>query len=131
MICGKNEKRTELQSRTTSIISLLEKFDSLWLQFLIHHFYTIYQRAYIKKTTEESSEMNIAVVQLDFAENFTPFYQAAVQSSYWSQKQIPIFRAFVKIGSNHRSLVLLSDYMQHTTEFIYEAQRVIVNFVKN
>ena len=43
MMWGKNEKRTELQRHTTSVISLLEKFDSLWPQFLIHHFYTIEQ----------------------------------------------------------------------------------------
>ena len=43
MMWEKNEKRTELQRHTTSVISLLEKFDSLWPQFLIHHFYTIEQ----------------------------------------------------------------------------------------
>ena len=93
---GKNEKRTEMQRHTTSVISSLEKFDSLWSQFLIHHFYTIEQREYIKKIKEDSSEMGTAVVQLDFAENFTLFSQAAVQSSYWSQKQVTIFTAFIK-----------------------------------
>ena len=43
MMWEENEKRTELQRHTTSIISLLEKFDSLWPQFLIHNFYTIEQ----------------------------------------------------------------------------------------
>jgi hypothetical protein len=49
MIWERNEKRTELQRHTTSISTLLEKFDSLWHKFLIHHHITIQQREYIKK----------------------------------------------------------------------------------
>ena len=36
---------------------------------------------------------------------------------------------FYQNGSGHRNLVFISDYMKHTTEFVYEAQRVIVDFV--
>lgn len=50
MIWDRNEKRTELQCHTTSINSLLEKFDSLPPKFLIHHFITVEQREYIKKS---------------------------------------------------------------------------------
>lgn len=48
-IWERNETRTELKRHTTSIVSLLEKLDSLWATFLIHHFITIEQRDYIKK----------------------------------------------------------------------------------
>ena len=67
----------------------------------------------MKKIKEDSSEMGTAVVQLDFAENFTLFSQAAVQSSYWSQKQVTIFTALIKMGSGHRNLVFIRNYMKH------------------
>lgn len=130
MIWERSEKRTELQRHTTSIISLLEKFDSLWAKFLIHHFYTIQQRDYITKIKTESSENGFAVVQLDFAQNFTLFSQSAIQSSYWSQKQVSIFTVHIKFGKGHRNLAFISDYMKHTTEFVYQCQIYIVNFIK-
>ncbi|CAF4064309.1 unnamed protein product [Rotaria sordida] len=130
MIWERNEKRTELQRHTTSITTLLEKLDSLWSKFLIHNFYTIEQREYIKKIKSESSEKGTAVVQLDFAENFTLLSQAAVQSSYWSQKQAPVFTVHIKMGTGHRNLVFISDYMKYTTEFVDQAQRTINDFIK-
>jgi hypothetical protein len=130
MIWERTEKRTELQRHITSIMTLLEKFDSLWPKLLIHHFYTIEQREYIKKIKAESSEKGIAVVQLDFAENFSLISQTAIQSSYWGQKQATIFTVHVKMGSGHRNLAFISDYMKHTTEFVYQAQIIIVDFIK-
>ncbi|CAM4851636.1 unnamed protein product, partial [Rotaria magnacalcarata] len=34
------------------------------------------------------------------------------------------------MGSGHRNLAFISDYMKHTTEFVYQAQKVIVDFIK-
>jgi pullulanase/glycogen debranching enzyme len=130
VIWERNDKRTELQRHTTSIIKLLEKFDSLWSKFLIHHFYTIEQRDYIKKIKEESSENGTAVVQLDFAEKFTLISQTAVQSSYWSQKQATIFTVHIKMEKGHRNLAFITDYMKNTTEFVYQAQITVVSFIK-
>lgn len=130
IVWERNDKRTELQRHTTSITTFLEKFDSLWDKFLIHQYVTIAQREFIKKIKTESSENGTAVVQIDFAENFTLFSQSAVQSSYWSQKQVTIFTVHIKMGSGHRNLVFISNYMTHTTEFVYHCQMTIVSFIK-
>ncbi|CAF1368187.1 unnamed protein product [Rotaria sp. Silwood1] len=118
----KNEKKTELQRHTTSISTLLDKLDCLWNKFLIHYFVTIEQREYIKQIKLISSEHGTAIVQLDFAENFCLFSQSAVQSSYYYNKQVTIFTVHIKMGLGHRNLVFISDYMKHTTEFVYQAQ---------
>ena len=73
----RSEKRTELQRHITSIATLLEKLNSLWDKFLIHHLITIEQCDYIKKIKLESLGKGTAVIQLDFAENFTIFSQSA------------------------------------------------------
>lgn len=126
----KTDKRTELQRHTTSILTLLDKFDCLWDKFLIHHLITIEQRDYIKKIKLESSDKGTAVIQLDFAENFVLFSQTAVQSSFWGQQHATIFTVHVKIGTGHRNIVFISDYLKHTTEFVYQAQLIIVEFIK-
>ncbi|CAF4173888.1 unnamed protein product [Rotaria magnacalcarata] len=99
MTWERNEKRTELQRHTTSIAAFLEKLDALWSKFLVHHFYTIEQREYIKKIKNESSEKGTAIIQLDFAQNFTLVSQSSVQSSYWSQKQATLFTVHIKMGN--------------------------------
>ncbi len=126
----KNEKKTELQRHTTSISTLLDKLDCLWNKFLIHYFVTIEQRDYIKQIKLKSSEHGTAIVQLDFAENFCLFSQSAVQSSYYYNKQVTIFTVHIKMGLGHRNLVFISDYMKHRTEFVYQAQVFITNFIK-
>ena len=130
MIWDRSEKRTELQRNTTSVATLLDKIDFLWPKLLLHHFHTIEQHDYIKKIKAESSDNGTAIVQLDFVQNFTFFSQAAVQSSYWGQQQATIFTVHVKLGKGHRNLAFISDYMKHTTEFVHQAQGVIVNFIK-
>ena len=109
MIWGKSEKRTELQRNTTSIATMLDKIDCLWPKLLIHHFYTIEQRDYIKLMKEESSENGTTVVQLDFAQNFALFSQTAVQSTYWTQQQATIFTVHVKMGKGHHNLAFISN----------------------
>ena len=91
MIWGRSENRTELQRNTTSIATMLDKIDSLWSKLLMHHFYTIQQRDYIRLMKEESLENGTTVVQLDFAQNFALFSQTAVQSTYWTQQQATFF----------------------------------------
>ena len=126
----KNEKKTELQRHTTTISTVFDRFDSLWNKFSIHHFITVQQRDYIKQIKLKSSENGTAVVQLDFAENFTLFSQSAIQSSYYHYKQVTIFTVHIKMGSGHRNLVFISHHMKHTTEFVYQAQLLITNFIK-
>ena len=127
----KTKKRTELQRHATSVSTLLEKLDCIRNKFLIHYFVTIEQREYIKQIKLKSSEHGTAIVQLDFAENFCLFSQSAVQSSYYYNKQVAIFTVHIKMGLDHCNLVFISDYMKHTTKFVYQAQVFITHFIKN
>ena len=35
------------------------------------------------------------------------------------------------MGTGHRDLVFISDYMKHIAEFVYQTQKVINDFIKN
>jgi len=103
-------------------LAFLEDLDEIWAQFLVHHFTTIQQRDYIKKIKEESGEEGTAVVQIDFAENYSLISQNEIQSAHWGHEQATIFTVHIKMGSGHRNLAIISNYMHHTTEFVYYAQ---------
>ena len=100
----------------------LDDLDEVWPQFLLHHYTTIQQRDYIQKIKEESSEKGTAVVQIDFAENYDFISQNEIQSAHWGHEQATIFTIYIKMGSGHRNLAVISDYMHHTTEFVHFAQ---------
>ena len=113
-----------------SISSLLNEFYSQWDKFLLHWFTTDQQKEYIKSLRLNSSETEYIVAQLDFAENFTIFHQREVQGYHWNNQQVTIFTVHLKIGSNNKNIVIISDYMLHNTNFVYVAQQLIVNFIK-
>lgn len=103
-------------------LAMLDSLNELWPQFLLHHYTTIQQRDYIRQIKDASSENRVAVVQLDFAENFSLISQTEIQSAHWIHRQATIFTVHIKLGAGHRNLAIISNYMQHTTEFVYYAQ---------
>ncbi|CAF4737276.1 unnamed protein product, partial [Rotaria socialis] len=129
-IWKKLNSRYELLHLTGTIRALLEEIDSLWPHFIIHNFYTREQRDYIALIKETSSISTFAVVQVDFAQNFTLIIQREIQSAYYSRQQATIFTIYIKVGEEHRNMVLISDYLAHDTQFVYSGQKLIVDFLR-
>ncbi|CAF1419424.1 unnamed protein product [Rotaria magnacalcarata] len=77
--------RYELLHLTGTFEALMEEIDDLWSHFIKHSFYTHKQRDYIALIKEMSSITTFAVIQLDFAQNFSFVIQREVQSAYYSQ----------------------------------------------
>ena len=74
-----------------------DTFSELKLQtptFLMHHFVKEKQSAAFKSECDFSdTNLNTAVLQIHFAENYSTFYQDEVQSAQWVKTQITIFTA--------------------------------------
>jgi hypothetical protein len=62
--------------------------------------------------------------------NYTLLRQREVQQGFFSQHQATLFTAHLIIDSEHRDLAIVSNCMEHTTTFVYCAQKLIVTFVK-
>jgi hypothetical protein len=67
---------------------------------------------------------------MDFAQNFTFVTQEEIQSAYYSRQQATLFTIYIKIGNEHRNMVIISDYLPHDTRFVYCGQRIIMEFLK-
>ena len=85
---------------------------------------------YIKSIKITSSFSTFAVVQMDFAENFSFFAQKEIQSAYWNQKQATVYPIVISVGTDHRNVVIISNRMVHDTSFVYCAQKLIVTFIR-
>ena len=122
--------RYELLHVSGSFQILLQEIDNLWSSFITHSFYTHEQRDYISLIKEKSSFTTYAVVQMDFAQNFSFITQQEIQSAYYSRQQTALFTIYIKIGSEHRNMVIISDYLPHDTRFVYCSRKLIVEFLK-
>lgn len=123
-------KRVDLHETRGTIASLLTEIDQQWPVFLQHSYYNREQRAFIDEIRLKSNDQSFVVVQMDFAENYTFIRQREAQSAHWNNNQATLFTLHIKIGTNHKNIVIISDYMHHDTAFVYCAQGLIVEFVK-
>ncbi|CAF4030591.1 unnamed protein product, partial [Rotaria magnacalcarata] len=112
------------------VTSLLCEINKRWSTFLYHSFVNRQQRKYIETIHEQSSADDYVVVQIDFTENYKFVRQREPQSSHWNTDQAAVFTVYLKIGDEHRRMVLISDYMNHDSKFVWLAQENIANFVK-
>ncbi len=85
---------------------------------------------YITHLRSQSTDKIFIIAQIDFCMNYTLVRQREVQQGFFSQHQVTLFTIHLMIGSEHQEMAIVSDSMEHTTTFVYYAQRMIVNFLK-
>ncbi len=123
-------KKVDLHHIHGSIVSLLDEIDEQWKKFVIHSYFNREQRSHINNLRLLSNDTLYVTVQIDFAENYTIIRQREVQAAHWNNLQVTLFTVHIKVGTNHKNMVIISDYMRHDTAFVYCAQRLIVEFIK-
>ena len=108
----------------------MNEIEEQWPYFLMHSYCNRQQREYITQLRVQSNKQNFIVAQIDFSMNYTLIRQHEVQQGFFSQHQATLFTIHLIIGNEHRDLAIVSNSMEHTTSFVYCAQRMIVEFVK-
>ena len=124
------DKKIDLHQIRGSITSLLHEIDESWSAFLAHSYFDREQRNFINELRIKSSHLSYAVVQIGFAENYTFLRQREVQAAHWNNQEATLFTVHIKIGNEHKNMVIISDYMRHDTAFIYCAQRLIIDYIR-
>jgi hypothetical protein len=130
-IWRKLNTKFDLHKVTGSLDSLLSEVEEQWPYFLRHTYYNQQQREYVKYLRTQSTNKSFIIAQIDFSMNYTLIRQREVQQGFFSQNQATLFTVHLIIGSEHQDMAIVSDCTEHTTAFVYCAQSMIVNFVKN
>ena len=60
--------------------------------------------------------------------NYILIRQREDQQGFFSEHQAALFTIYVTIGQEHRNLAIISNYIKHTTAFVYYAPG---NFLSN
>jgi hypothetical protein len=126
----KVNNKFDLQHMNGSVDSLLTEIEERWSAFLLYTYCNWQQRDYIKELRVQSTEKTFVVAQIDFSMNYTLVRQREVQQGFFSRHQTALFTIHLTIGQEHRSLAIISDCMEHSTSFVYCAQRILVQFIK-
>ncbi|CAF1550492.1 unnamed protein product [Adineta ricciae] len=127
-------KRTENRMASRQVVGsvslLLDDIDEQWKDFISHHHYTKMQQSAIAELKKKSDVNGMVLIQMDFAQNFSLTSQREVQSAHFDKPQVTLFTAFIVLGSVHKSYVIVSDYLEHDTKFVYAAQQYLIARVK-
>lgn len=126
----KVNNKFDLQQITGTVDSLLTEIEEKWDGFLSHVYFNRQQREYIRNLRETSTNQSFVVAQMDFSMNYTLVRQREVQQGFFSQHQVTLFTIHLTIGQEQQNLAIISNYMEHTTSFVYCAQRILIEFIK-
>ena len=100
----------------------------------VHSYLAKCQARYLK-----SKKINLTVyeviVLVDFAENYNFIIQDEIQSYHWSKNYCTLHPIVVYLLDSegklkHDSLCIISDDNTHDTNFVYQVQSILVQYIK-
>ena len=100
----------------------------------VHSYLAKCQARYLK-----SKKINLTVyeviVLVDFAENYNFIIQDEIQSYHWSKNHCTLHPIVVYLLDSegklkHDSLCIISDDNTHDTNFVYQVQSILVQYIK-
>uniref|UniRef100_A0A0L8FJJ2 Uncharacterized protein n=1 Tax=Octopus bimaculoides TaxID=37653 RepID=A0A0L8FJJ2_OCTBM len=97
----------------------IEELKQQILPFLLHHYIKQKQASmYNSHKSQTHNDTNLAMLQIDFSENYSTLCQDEIQSTRWHKTQITVFSAALwKLGECHPA-VTVSDDLSHPKEAI-------------
>ena len=112
----------EILERTLIRGSLMQLYSSLVTMirtFLPHHYIKHCQsKFYNEQKKQVTRDSSIAMLQIDFTEDYTTIWQDEIQSAHWQKKQVTVFTSVYWNGLEHQSSVIISDDLSHTKGLI-------------
>lgn len=103
----------KLKSEIKDLASCIKDFTDRFIDYK-HHIFVKKSQSSLFYQARESSTIETAVIQVDFAENFKCISQNEVQSAYFNQHAIAIFTVVIWAGQKTFSKVLVTDDTSHS-----------------
>lgn len=108
-----SDGRQSLSEEVGTVRECLQKIKDQ-LPYFIFHCYVKKQQANYFEDVKSNINSNTAVLQVDFAENYTSAFQDETQSAHWNQHQITIFTAVAWLKDDTvQSFAVISDDLNH------------------
>ena len=122
----KTKKRSKTMKKICKLGTVDEAIQSLedQMPYFLQHVYVKRQQSAFFDGKKENLTQSEALVQVDFAENYTCKHQDEVQSAHWHQQQITLFT--VAVWTNNGSETTCKSHVIVTDELSHEKKSVAV-----
>lgn len=128
---------TDRTQQVSVTVTLGEYFNHLIKsleKLLPHSFITKSQSNYLKQS-KLSLKPEEAIILIDFSENYSYVIQDEVQGYHWTRDSCSLHPVVVYTCNKEgnltvSSLCVVSDDLEHDVAFVYETQRIVVEFLK-
>lgn len=122
--------RPHIVEVTACLSTALDKLQSLFKHFKLHCFVKREQHK-----TFENKKLGLheheALLQVDFAENYSAVSQDEIQSAHWSHQQITVFTAVAWLGQGKvHSFAIISDCLSHDKYCVWIFLKKIICYLK-
>lgn len=107
-----SDERLQKVQHTLELGDAISTFRSLLPRFMMHQYTKRTQQRMYESDKEKANDGRL-VIQIDFAENYTCFHQAEIQSAHWNQRQVSLFTMCVWSERGISSYVVVSDNLTH------------------
>lgn len=126
--------RSSLQTLITPTDEFLEMLSQA-LQKLLRHSYLVKKQNEFFNSTKENLKANECIVICDFSENYAFVIQNAIQGFHWNNDQATIHPTAIYYKNENnvlkmKSLVQISESLNHDTVAVHLFQTEIVKFIK-
>lgn len=105
------------------------------IKTLLPHSFVAKQQASYLKELKETLQHGEFITVCDYAENYAFVVQSAAPGFHWINNQATIYPVVVyyKDGEilTHKSLVIISDCMEHDSIGVYTFSKIIIDFIKS
>ena len=103
--------------QSTLVVHLYDHLCLLMPSFLTHSFIKRQQHKSLESDKNSTKEgCGIAVLQIDYAENYKCFSQDEVQNAHWNQQQVTIFTSVTWFQNTKNCNAIVSDCTTHDKE---------------
>jgi hypothetical protein len=120
----RQSQKLEFRSAVQLLASQLPRF--LWHIFIKDQQATAYEE---DKVASQLPDSSVALVQVDFAENYTAVQQDEIQSAHWRQRQITVYTVMIYFRKEITSWVIASDFLSHDKVAVSAFAHEILEFV--
>ena len=121
---GVSYEKVQMNNTISEVFSELQRQVS---KFLLHVYVKRVQSSH-KELLESRVDGENVLLQVDFSENASLGHQDEIQAVHWTHSQVTVFTSHVWIAKN--SIVIISDYLQHTKLSVYAFMNKIFSILK-
>lgn len=126
--------RTEMIRCSSSVEEFIEVLVGKLNKLIPHSFIAKSQSHYFKQL-KETSNPSVAIISMDFSENYSFTIQEEAQGYHWTSDACTLHPVMVhfKDESNTNlvmSLCIISDDLKHDVGMVYEIQKAVTTFLK-